>query len=164
MPKNLPDHWTQLIRSAIIQLGHSERVCIFLDVNLVILDLQVTPTMRFLLPSTTFRAVWGGALLGYIMYDLGHYFLHFGTPFTDYLFKLKVRKTCSIRRLLFTPESLRDPEWPISYGFGFERDVWFFDFFDFLKNGGEIFVRMNEFRFPSSVLNFIGFGLNLMMN
>ena len=47
--------------------------------------------MRFLLPSTTFRAVWGGALLGYIMYDLGHYFLHFGTPFTDYLYKLKVR-------------------------------------------------------------------------
>lgn len=33
---------------------------------------------------------YGGALLGYIVYDLTHYFLHFGTPFTNHQYKMKV--------------------------------------------------------------------------
>lgn len=35
-------------------------------------------------------ALYGGALLTYVAYDLTHYFLHFGTAFSDQTRKMKV--------------------------------------------------------------------------
>jgi hypothetical protein len=44
----------------------------------------------FATPSTT-PALFGGGLLGYVMYDCTHYYLHHGQPSTDPAKHLKVR-------------------------------------------------------------------------
>eukprot|EP01018_Ginkgo_biloba_P018075 Gb_20420 [translate_table: standard] len=41
------------------------------------------------LPYPLRASLFGGGLLMYIIYDLTHYFLHFGTPFTDFHCKMK---------------------------------------------------------------------------
>ncbi|KAG0618588.1 hypothetical protein M758_4G076000 [Ceratodon purpureus] len=57
---------------------YTAAICLFLW---KLLDLVFSPQWK---PS-----FYGGALLGYIIYDLTHYFLHFGTPFTNHLYKMK---------------------------------------------------------------------------
>lgn len=52
---------------------------------------QVWYLLQVIIPSPALHSsVFGGMLMGYILYDLTHYFLHFGTAFTERLYKMKV--------------------------------------------------------------------------
>ncbi|KAG0629669.1 hypothetical protein M758_1G121000 [Ceratodon purpureus] len=63
---------------------------VFPPVMALFIAIPVWYLMKFLIP---YRAVcyslYGGMFMGYIMYDLTHYFLHFGTAFSDHLYKMK---------------------------------------------------------------------------
>ncbi|XP_024391477.1 dihydroceramide fatty acyl 2-hydroxylase FAH1 isoform X1 [Physcomitrium patens] len=56
--------------------------------------------MEFVLTPTWMPSIFGGALFGYICYDLTHYFLHLGIAFTDYLYKLKVSVDATFKLVL----------------------------------------------------------------
>ena len=65
----------------------------------------------FATPSTT-PALVGGGLLGYVMYDVTHYYLHHGQPSKDSIRHLKVRGAVisqwqkffyQLTRLFFSP-------------------------------------------------------------
>ncbi|CAM6089727.1 unnamed protein product [Calypogeia fissa] len=45
--------------------------------------------LKFALPAALAPSIFGGGLLGYVMYDLIHYFLHHGAPFNGVSQKLK---------------------------------------------------------------------------
>ena len=46
-------------------------------------------SLRTFLPHTTVCGVLAGGLTGYILYDLTHYYLHHGVPFTPHLREMK---------------------------------------------------------------------------
>lgn len=46
--------------------------------------------LRLLLPEAVGGTVFAGGLLGYVLYDMTHYYLHFGSPHKgSYLYKMK---------------------------------------------------------------------------
>lgn len=46
--------------------------------------------LRLLLPEAVAGSVFAGGLLGYVIYDVTHYYLHFGSPHKgSYLYNMK---------------------------------------------------------------------------
>lgn len=61
----------------------------------------------FATPSTT-PALFGGGLLGYVMYDVTHYYLHHGQPSKDSIKHLKVRAADILALLFFRSSPIRN--------------------------------------------------------
>lgn len=56
---------------------------------------QLWTVFKLLTPARYCPALFGGLLLGYVMYDCTHYYLHHGKPFHGITHELKV--TCQIQ-------------------------------------------------------------------
>lgn len=53
-------------------------------------NVQFWHLIKSLAPAHLAPALFGGGLLGYVMYDVTHYYLHHGQPTSDMPRKLKV--------------------------------------------------------------------------
>ena len=58
---------------------------------LLIYCCQFWNIVELLSPSSVAPALFGGSLLGYVMYDVTHYYLHHGQPTSEVSRNLKVR-------------------------------------------------------------------------
>lgn len=61
---------------------------------------QIYSLIRLLSTASVAPALFGGVLLGYVMYDITHYYLHHGQPRTGVSRKLKVTIIVEMIRVL----------------------------------------------------------------
>lgn len=60
------------------------------------LQLQFWNFIKLFSTPTTTPAAFGGGLLGYVMYDVTHYYVHHGQPTSEFPKNLKVKNRLSV--------------------------------------------------------------------
>lgn len=61
-----------------------------ISVNICVCGVQIWRLVKLVCTPSTAPAVFGGILLGYVMYDCTHYYVHHGQPKSDVPKGLKV--------------------------------------------------------------------------
>lgn len=67
-----------------------------IDVGIFVCRVQIWNLVKLLSTPSTAPAVFGGILLGYVMYDCTHYYLHHGQPKSEMPRNLKVKALPSL--------------------------------------------------------------------
>lgn len=75
-------------------------VCFFRTDNFLF-DFQIWNIIRVFSTPSVAPALFGGVLLGYVMYDTTHYYLHHGQPGTGVPKKLKVITYVEVLNVLY---------------------------------------------------------------
>lgn len=71
--------------------------CLFLlHLTNYVLLLQFYNLIKIMSTPSTAPGLFGGGLLGYVMYDITHYYLHHGQPTSEVPKHLKVKKRCHL--------------------------------------------------------------------
>lgn len=87
-------YWANTIHYIVHGFHHkhpmdSDRL-VFPPLFALVIAIPIWYGLQVIIPSRAVcYSMYGGMFMGYILYDLTHYFLHFGTAFNDRLYKMK---------------------------------------------------------------------------